>query len=143
MVIFKLMKKIKNQKIVVSGILKKENKILIARRPLTKKIAPGLYHLPGGHVEFGEHPGKALQREFWEEFKLPISTDDVVRVFSYQDDSSHTVGITYKILSEDIPKTIWFDPKDNDDVIWVKENEVKNFFSSDDHDYLTILKYFS
>ena len=131
------------QTIIVSGILEKEGKVFLARRPLSKKIAPGLYHLPGGHVEFGEHPGQALVREFQEEFKLSIQTEDLMRAFSYQNDEIHTIGITYQVISDGDLDDIWFDPKDNEELVWVGRDDLHKFFSSHDHDYLTLLKFFA
>lgn len=133
----------KKQTIVVSGVLKRKGEIFLARRPLTKKIAPGLYHLPGGHVEFGEHPVEALVREFQEEFKLNIVTKRIVRAFSYQNEDIHTIGITYEVESNTSLEEIWFDKKDNEEVVWSKEQDLGSYFPKHDHDYLTLLEYFS
>ena len=107
------------QKIVVSGILVNNDKVLISKRPMTKKIAPGKYHLPGGHVEFGEMPEDALKREFLEEFSLPIEVVKVIDIFSYQESDSHTVGISYQITA-DVPEKINFDKTDTEEITWIK-----------------------
>jgi len=58
-----------HQRIIVSGVLLNQaGEVFLTKRPLTKTIAPGKYHLPGGHVDFGEAPEEALIREFAEEF---------------------------------------------------------------------------
>lgn len=133
------------QKIIVSGILLNDKKeFLVARRSLSKKIAPGLYHLPGGHVEHGESPEDALIREFQEEFKLQIIPINSVRTFSYTVDDVHTIGITYLVESnqQDID-TIWFDRSDNESVHWVSLEEAKELFPENDHDLITIQEYYS
>ena len=132
------------QKIIVSGILYTENGVMLAKRPMTKKIAPGKYHLPGGHVEFGEVPEDALEREFQEEFSLPIKIEKAVRIFSYNRDDVHTIGITYLVTPfRNLPEKISFNKEDTEELVWVKdESELKNFFPEDDHDYKTLLEFF-
>ncbi|MCK4635812.1 MAG: NUDIX hydrolase [Candidatus Moranbacteria bacterium] len=130
------------QKIIVSGILETENGILLAKRPLTKKIAPGIYHLPGGHVEFGETPEEALVREFMEEFYLKIKVLDIIRAFSYCIAHTHTIGITYKIIVDSIPEEIEFDKKETEQIDWVDEMKLDNYLKQEDHDYDTLKKYF-
>jgi ubiquinone/menaquinone biosynthesis C-methylase UbiE/8-oxo-dGTP pyrophosphatase MutT (NUDIX family) len=45
-------------------------RVLLCRRSLEKKIAPGKWHLPGGTVEFHESPVEAVTRELDEELGL-------------------------------------------------------------------------
>ena len=131
------------QTIIVSGILLKDNKVFLAKRPLTKKIAPGKYHLPGGHVEYGEHPAETLRREFEEEFKLSVQVGKLVNVFSYHNEEVHTVGVTYSVSCGDIPEEIWFDAKDTESVLWADKQQVGEIIEPSDHDYKTIDIFFS
>jgi len=130
------------QKIIVSGILVSDNSVLITKRPMTKKIAPGKCHLPGGHVEFDETPEDALKREFMEEFSLSVDILDIVRSFSYVNDNCHTVGITYLVKCINLPKNINFNSEDNEEIFWVNDVTFKNYFPEEDHDYITLKKYF-
>ena len=43
---------------VVSG----DEKVLLLRRSKKEKFLPGYFELPGGKVDFGENPEKALER---------------------------------------------------------------------------------
>ncbi len=130
------------QKIVVSGILETKDGVLLAKRPLTKKIASGKYHLPGGHVEFGEDPKVALKREFLEELALVTEVVKIIDTFSYQENNSHTVGISYQVTAS-VPEKINFNKEDVAEVVWVKdESELNNFFPKDDHDYKILQKFF-
>ena len=62
----------KEPRIRVSGILKKDDKILFVKH---RKKGEEYYLLPGGGVDFGETFETALKREFLEEVNINISVD--------------------------------------------------------------------
>ena len=63
----------KNLKIVVSiALINNENEILLSQRP-EKKHLSGFWEFPGGKVEGGETPEKALIREVKEELNIDIN----------------------------------------------------------------------
>ena len=63
----------KNLKIVVSiALINNENEILLSKRP-EKKHLSGFWEFPGGKVEEGETPEKALIREVKEELNIDIN----------------------------------------------------------------------
>jgi mutator protein MutT len=134
----------KHQRIIVSGVLfNKSGEVFLTKRSLTKTIAPGKYHLPGGHVDFGEAPEEALIREFVEEFRLSVKPIGIIRVFSYVYDTNHTIGITYAVEAQEIPENIWFDTNDNEEVCWVGENEYVTYLGEVDHDTVTLDTFWS
>jgi 8-oxo-dGTP diphosphatase len=51
-------------------IATRENDVLLLQRAMHKKLWPGLYNAPGGHVEPGETPIEAAARELTEETGL-------------------------------------------------------------------------
>ena len=53
------------------GILKREEKILIAKRPLNKPYG-GYWEFPGGKIEKNESNEAALKRELYEELGIHI-----------------------------------------------------------------------
>ena len=57
---------------VVAGVIVKEGRILLARRPKGKKRA-GLWEFPGGKLEPQEGPEEALKRELREELGVEVS----------------------------------------------------------------------
>jgi 8-oxo-dGTP diphosphatase len=131
------------QKIIVSAIItNKENQVLLAQRPLHKKIAPGVYHLPGGHVEFGETPEHAITREISEELNIKISPKEIIRTFSYVIDHDHTVGITFIVNMSDVPENLTFNKEDTESIAWVDKNDLSEYFKETDHDYITLMKFF-
>ena len=63
----------KNLKIVVSiALINSENEILLSKRPQNKHLS-GFWEFPGGKVEEGEKPEKALIREIKEELNIDIN----------------------------------------------------------------------
>ncbi|MEJ2126618.1 MAG: NUDIX domain-containing protein [Candidatus Bathyarchaeota archaeon] len=57
---------------VVVGIIVKENKFLVERRRMDKKVDPGIICLPAGHVEPNEDLEAALKREMLEELGIQV-----------------------------------------------------------------------
>ena len=64
----------KNPKLVVGGIIKHEGKLLLIRRGINP--GKGRWALPGGYVDFGEHPHKAVIREVKEECNVDAKIID-------------------------------------------------------------------
>lgn len=115
----------KFQKIVVSGLLQYEGKALLIRRSGREKFYPGHFELPGGKIEFGEDPVKALEREFLEETNLKIEVGEPLRTFSYISDERrrHTVEIVYRVDLISDPTEIKLS-EDHDDFKWVLPGEM-------------------
>ncbi len=58
--------------IVVAALIKKDNKILIAKRSTGSQDVLGKWEFPGGKVENGETEENAIEREIKEEFEMNI-----------------------------------------------------------------------
>lgn len=58
--------------IVVAALIKKDNKVLIAKRSTGDKDAFGKWEFPGGKVENNEAEESAIEREILEEFEMTI-----------------------------------------------------------------------
>lgn len=56
-----------------------DRKLLLERRPDDARVTPGVWDVPGGHIESGETPEFACQREMWEE--LGIAEASIVPAF--------------------------------------------------------------
>lgn len=71
--------------IVVAALIKKNNKILIARRSTGDESLLGKWEFPGGKVESGENEYQAIEREIKEEFELDIHAKSFLMntVFQY------------------------------------------------------------
>jgi 8-oxo-dGTP pyrophosphatase MutT (NUDIX family) len=132
-----------SENFVVAGFLVKDGKVLLARRAITKAIAPGLLHLPGGHVESGESLRIALVREFQEELKLPIQVGTLVHAFNYVRETVTTKGFVFVVRASLLPEVLHFDPIDNSELLWASPLELDQLFDKSDHNYVAAKKAFS
>lgn len=121
------------QRVVVAAFLHDRGEVLLARRPATKRIAPGKFHLPGGHVEHGEHPSDALARELREELAAEVTIEEPIFVFSYLWESDHTVGIVYAAELRTDRDLLKWDVTDIETCAWVKEHQLAEHLTPADH----------
>jgi 8-oxo-dGTP diphosphatase len=121
------------QKIVVAAFLVVDGKVLLARRPSWKSIAPGAWHLPGGHVEHGEHPAVALAREIREELDVAIEVLEPFFAFSYGRDVDHTVGIVHRVRLIDPPEQLRIATEDTEEVRWIGPDDLRIHLGPGDH----------
>jgi A/G-specific adenine glycosylase len=68
--------------IVTAGVLERDDKVLIARRP-QEKLLGGLWEFPGGKCEQDESLEDCLQREWREELELDVQVGEEVGVYSH------------------------------------------------------------
>lgn len=105
--------------LVVIAIIKKGNKFLLTlRNQPDKKKYHAKWQLPGGAVEFGEHPQEALKREIKEELGLKIISAKLIPyLFHRTDENWHGVFVNYLceieqaeiILNEEALEFQWFE----------------------------------
>ena len=81
---------------VVAGVLRDtRGRILLARRTEGRDLA-GAWEFPGGKVEFGESPAKALERELFEELGIRIGNiEPLIFVPQRYADKSYSAGCLY------------------------------------------------
>jgi 8-oxo-dGTP diphosphatase len=124
-------------------------KVFLAKRADTKKFLPGVYELPGGHIDFGEDPVTGLKREIDEEFGMEAEIGDPFFVFTYTNDikRSHSIEVIYfaRFVS-DLGK-LALNPEDHSAYGWFAENELMNAASEgkgeDDIEFQAIIKGFA
>lgn len=109
---------------VVGVIINKNDEILVGKKVLTSSRIPGMWHVPGGHVNEGESLESALKREMKEETNLDI---DIINKIGelFLDNRNMLVSwflcrpLHYKLKSGD----------DLIDVKWVKKEEVNEILN--------------
>jgi len=120
------------QRIVVAGFVVKDGKVLLAKRPKSKKLAPDKYHLPGGHVEYGEDLKSALKRELQEEFGIEVDVDEPFYSFSYIADGAHTIGLVCPAKMIGSANSLVLNAE-TDHIVWSHEDALSQYLSAGDH----------
>ena len=98
---------------VVAACITKDTKVLLHRKdePRNPELL-GKWEFPGGMIEFGESPHKALQREIWEEIHMAISIGPLIyaQMNTYQDPNECYLVIFYWCCSSYLepPDCQWF-----------------------------------
>ena len=65
-------------KIVLTGILKDGNELLIVKRSENDDLYPGAWEFPGGHLENGETLKEGLKRELFEEIGFDMDFEPII-----------------------------------------------------------------
>ncbi len=107
-------------------------KLFVAKRAETKKFLPGVYELPGGHIEFGENIKAGLKREIKEEFEVGVEVGEPFFVFDYLNEikKSHSVEIIYFATLKGSPESIVLHPEDHSAMRWVTKEELTDLCNS-------------
>jgi 8-oxo-dGTP diphosphatase len=116
------------QRVVVGGVVLKDNKALILKRHENEKILPGMWELPSGKLEFNEKPHEGIIREVKEETGIDAEVILPFDVFDYmvekEDSKRHSVQINFllKMTSETVKIS-----DEHQDYAWVSKEELDNF----------------
>ena len=102
-------------------------KIFLPKRADTKKFLPGVYELPGGHIDYGEDIIKGLKREIKEEFEVDIAVGEPFACFTYTNDvkGSHSIEVIYFAAFISPIEDIKIHPEDHSEFVWISEDELK------------------
>ena len=102
-------------------------KIFLPKRADTKKFLPGVYEIPGGHIDFGEDIVAGLKREIKEEFEVDITVGDPFASFTYANDvkGSHSVEVIYFATFTSSVEDIVIHPEDHSEYGWFAEDELE------------------
>lgn len=104
------------------AIFNPQKRILLVRRSKTAEWMPLHYCLPGGHVEKGENPLDAAEREVFEETGIELIKSDM-KLLETQINNEY---LNYLYLAEvDSSKIIL--NKEHDDFVWCSFEDCKNY----------------
>lgn len=107
---------------VVAALIRKEGKILIARRKPEKSQA-GLWELPGGKLEEEESPQEALKRELKEELGVEVV---VGAPFMSLEHAYETFTIHLMVFWAD-SATVPVASTDHDELVWIGPEEWRKY----------------
>lgn len=122
--------------------------VFVPKRAATKKFLPGVYELPGGHIEFGEDMVEGLKREILEEFGMHIEVGDPFFVFTYENKTkqSHSIEVIYFATFTEPIENVQLDPIDHSEYGWFAEDDLDKIMAvnrRDDPEILAMRKAFS
>ncbi|MCA9355569.1 NUDIX hydrolase [Candidatus Kaiserbacteria bacterium] len=102
-------------------------KIFLPKRAGTKKFLPGVYEIPGGHIDYGEDLVEGLKREIKEEFEVDIAVGEPFASFTYTNDvkGSHSVEVIYFATFLSPIEDIKIHPDDHSEFGWFTEAELE------------------
>lgn len=120
-------------------------KVFLPKRAETKKFLPGVFELPGGHIDWGEDIVEGLKREIIEEFGMRIKVGDPFAAFTYTNEikGSHSVEIIYFASFEDPIENIKLNPEDHSEFRWVSEDEMDSIGRTEDVEMQNVRKGFA
>ena len=104
-------------------------KVFLAQRAMSKKFFPGVYELPGGHVDFGEDIITGLKREVKEELGKDVMVGDPFSVFTYMNEvkGAHSIEVCYFAQFEGKLDDVRLESADHMAYGWFAENEESTF----------------
>jgi 8-oxo-dGTP diphosphatase len=107
-------------------------KVFLPKRAATKKFLPGVFELPGGHIDFGEDIIVGLKREIMEELGMEISVGDPFAVFTYTNEvkGSHSIEAVYFARFLGSIENITLNSEDHSEYRWVAEAELDGIGNS-------------
>lgn len=124
-------------------------KVFLPKRADTKKFLPGVYEIPGGHIDFGENIVAGLKREIFEELGMHIQVGDPFAAFDYTNHikGSHSAEIIYFATFIDPIDQVKIDLEDHAAYGWFAEDELDQVYSNnkdiDDAEFIALRKAFA
>ena len=120
--------------------------VFLAKRADTKKFYPGVYEVPGGHIDFGEDIVDGVKREVREEIGKDIVVGDPFSVFTYLNEvkGAHAIEVAYFAQFDD-DDNIVLNPEDHSAYGWFYEDQDDEYLvnrSADDPEKAVIARGF-
>lgn len=109
--------------IVVAALIKKDNKVLIAKRSTGDENVFGKWEFPGGKVEKNETEKEAVEREILEEFEMNIKAIRFItnNIYKYPKKTVDLRLYECKYLNGD------FKLHDHSEYAWVEINKLLDY----------------
>ncbi len=123
-------------KIIVGGIIEKDNKILMVKE--AKKKCYGKWNVPAGHLEDGETIFEGAIREIFEETGCKVRLKNMLPIMSGELENTTFMIITF--TTELLEEKISFNKEEILDVKWISKEELENMGCEDLRDEKLIIK---
>ncbi|HEY8736518.1 MAG TPA: NUDIX domain-containing protein [Candidatus Dormibacteraeota bacterium] len=127
----------RNPKVVVTGLIEQGGRVLLVLRDI--EPGRGLWGLPGGYVDWDEHPEAAMVRECEEETGALVSPDGLMAVEHITMGDQGIVMLAYRArllggeirAREEVQQVSWFPPGALPPLAFTSHRAVLNRWSSD------------
>lgn len=107
---------------VVAAVIYRDQNLLLARRKSGKSLA-GYWEFPGGKIESGETPEKALARELYEEFAVVVSVGK--EIATHRHDYEH---IKIELIAHETRiESGELELRDHDAIVWVTPAQARHY----------------
>lgn len=110
-------------KVIVGGIIEKDNKILMVKE--AKKKCYGKWNVPAGHLEDGETIFEGTIREIFEETGCRVRLKKMLPIMSIESENIMIITFTTELLEEKIS----FNKEEILEVKWISKEELENMNS--------------
>lgn len=114
-------------KIIVGGIIEKDNKILMVKE--AKKKCYGKWNVPAGHLEEGETIFDGAVREIFEETGCKVKLKNMLPIIYSEFENTTLIVLTF--TTELLEEKISFNKEEILDVKWISKEELENMNSED------------
>ena len=84
-------------KVITKAILKKNGKFLVIKRSPDAHAFANYWDFPGGKLEEGEQPFKAVEREVFEETGLKAKAQSLASAFVLHHQGEHLVFLSFNV----------------------------------------------
>ncbi|MEO1206323.1 MAG: (deoxy)nucleoside triphosphate pyrophosphohydrolase [Pseudomonadota bacterium] len=110
--------------VVAAALIDADNRVLLTQRPPGKSLA-GLWEFPGGKIDPGESPEKALVRELYEELAIDVCLTCIApfTFASHAYDEFHLLMPLYICRSWDGEVS----PQEGQNLAWARANRLQDY----------------
>jgi ADP-ribose pyrophosphatase YjhB (NUDIX family) len=106
----------RNPKVVAAAVIEDASRVLLVKRDI--EPGRGLWGLPGGFVDWDEHPEEAMVRECREEVGVEVQPLELLTVLHIRQEDEGIVGLFYRarlvggepIAGDEVQQVGWFAP---------------------------------
>jgi 8-oxo-dGTP diphosphatase len=112
--------------VVVSLVIERDGKVLVARRSLDSEHAPGTWEGISGRLEAGESPIIAVHREALEETGLTVEVIAPIDTFHFYrgDAREDAIGMTFHCKVGDGQPRL---SREHDQFVWITLKQLANY----------------
>ncbi len=111
--------------VIVTAVIRKGDKYLIAKRADTKRFAPGQWEFIAGFMDIKGSAEETILTDLKEE--LMAEGNIVATAPAFQFDDNEGTWVTIPFLIDLISDSVHIDPNEHSEIRWLSKDELKNY----------------